>query len=391
MVKKVCLYFHVHQPFRMAHYSVFDIGTSKDYFDNRKNREILEKVARKCYIPTNNIILSLLNKHPEFKISYSITGILLDQLEEFAPEVLESFKELAKTGRVEFLAETYYHSLSSLYSDNEFKDQINLHKRKIKKLFGQTPRIFRNTELILNNDIVNKLSNLDFDGVLAEGADKILGWKSPNFVYTISGKPALLKNYKLSDDIAFRFSNKGWNEHPLTTEKFVKWVSEVEGDTINLFMDYETFGEHQWQDTGIFNFLNSLPAALLKENIGFRTVGETIKELSPVASLDMKELVSWADVERDVSAWLGNEMQNSSISKLYNFEKYIKLQNNKDLLEIWRKLQTSDHFYYMCTKWFADGDVHKYFNAYDSPYDAFIIFMNILTDLEKRISIKVIN
>ena len=388
-MKSICFYFQVHQPYRLKKYTVFDIGKSDEYFDVKLNREIMQKVAKKCYLPTNNLMLNLIKKHNgKFKISYSITGTALEQFEKYCPEVLESFKELAKTGCVEFLSETYYHSLSFLYSKEEFKEQVELHKKKIKELFGQTPKVFRNTELIYNNDLAHHIEKMGYVGILAEGADHILGWRSPNFVYkakTTENLKLLLKNYKLSDDIAFRFSNKSWGDYPLTTEKFVSWVNATDGKTINLFMDYETFGEHQWEDTGIFNFLKQLPTELFKRDIKFRTPSETAQDV-PISELDIHHPISWADLERDLSAWLGNNMQHAAINEIYAIEKAVKESKDEKILDSWRKLQTSDHFYYMCTKWFSDGDVHKYFNPYDTPYDSYVSFMNVLNDIVVRLT-----
>jgi len=389
----VCFYFQVHQPLR--NYSIFDIGKNTNYFDEKKNKEIMQKVAGKCYLPTNKIMLDLINKHDgRFKISYSISGVALEQFEKYAPEVLDSFMDLNDTGCVEFLNETYYHSLSFLYSKEEFREQIMMHKKKIKTLFGQKPQVFRNTELIFNNELANFIQKMGYNGILAEGADHILGWRSPNFIYTAKTAPRLkmlLKNYKLSDDIAFRFSNQGWKEWPLTVEKYTKWLNNANGNgnLMNLFMDYETFGEHQWADTGIFDFLRHLPGEILKHpDNNFMTPSEAIKKYEPVSELDIHSPVSWADVERDTSAWDGNKMQKSAIDKIYLIESMIKKSKNKELIERWRKLQTSDHFYYMCTKWFNDGDVHKYFNPYENPYDAFITFMNILNDVNLRLGEK---
>ncbi len=388
----VCFYFQVHQPFRLRNYSVFDIGKNTDYFDEKKNKEIMQKVAGKCYLPTNKTMLDLINRHDgRFKISYSISGVALEQFEKYVPEVLDSFMDLNDTGCVEFLNETYYHSLSFLYSKEEFREQVMLHKKKINALFSQKPKIFRNTELIFNNELANFIQNMGYKGILAEGADHVLGWRSPNFVYTAKTAPKLkmlLKNYKLSDDIAFRFSNRGWKEWPLTVEKYTKWVNDANGNgnLVNLFMDYETFGEHQWADTGIFDFLRHLPGEILKHpDNDFKTPSEAIRDYNPVAELDIHCPVSWADIERDTSAWDGNKMQQSAIDKIYLIEGMIKKSQNKELIERWRKLQTSDHFYYMCTKWFNDGDVHKYFNPYENPYDAFITFMNILNDVNLRL------
>ena len=349
-------------------------------------------------------MLKLILKHKgKFRISYSISGTALDQFEKYAPEVIESFRHLNETGCVEFFSETYYHSLSFLKSKKEFSHQVNLHKRKMKDLFGVSPKIFRNTELIFNNELAAFIQQKGFKGILAEGADHILEQahaKSPNFVYTpktASKLRLLLKNYKLSDDIAFRFSNREWPEWPLTAEKFAGWVNQNNGngEVINLFMDYETFGEHQWEETGIFKFIEQLPEEILKnKDNNFMTPSQVIKAHKPKAEIDMHNFVSLADVERDLSAWHGNDMQMSALNYLFELEKDIMRTNNlnsldnlskRQLINDWRKLQTSDHFYYMCTKWFSDGDVHKYFNPYDSPYDCFISFMNIINDMRGRV------
>lgn len=387
----VCFYFQVHQPYRVRQYSVFDIGKNSNYFFDEKNKEILHKVAKKCYLPTNKLLLRMLRDNPEFKISYSFSGTVLDQFEEYSPEVLKSFQDLVDTGQVEVLDETYYHSLSFLYSKDEFKNQVKLHSNKIKSLFDYKPTVFRNTELIYNNELAKYIEDMGYKGILAEGADHVLGWRSPNFLYrpaTCDKIKLLLKNYKLSDDIAFRFSNKGWNEHPLTVPKYAKWINanNGNGNVINLFMDYETFGEHQWADTGIFRFMEALPSELLKHpDNNFMTPSDVVEKYDPVSELDVHNLTSWADLERDLSAWLGNNMQKSALSKIYELESKVKSSGDEKLIDDWRKLQTSDHFYYMCTKWFSDGDVHKYFNPYDSPYDSFIAFMNIINDINKRI------
>lgn len=392
----ICFYFQVHQPLRVKRYRIFDIGRDHAYFngdgdDNLNNRAVLAKVSEKCYLKANRIFLNLLNCQPKLKISFSISGILLDQLEKDFPEVLDSFKDLARTGRVEFLAETYYHSLSFLYSKEEFKRQVNQHRLKRKKLFGQWPKTFRNTELIYNNDIAKAVEALGFGAILAEGADHVLGWRSPNFLYRPDRTrrlKLLLKNYRLSDDVAFRFSSRDWSEFPLTAPKFAEWLAAVNGggEIINLFMDYETLGEHQWEETGIFEFLKALPEEILKNPDNyFVTPSEAARRYRPVAELDIPYFVSWADIERDLSAWLSNSMQKEALEKVFSLEKKILGKRDKRLLEDWRRLQTSDHFYYMCTKWFADGDVHKYFNPYESPYDAFISYMNALKDLELRL------
>ena len=360
--------------------------------DDDTNRRILNKVSEKCYIPTNRCMLELIREFKgEFKIAYSITGVLLEQLEKFNPEALDSFKKLADTGAVEFLNETYFHSLAFLFSKREFKEQIKLHKEKIRGLFGQIPKTFRNTEMIYNNDLAKMVETLGYHVILTEGADQILGWRSPNYVYQpveCLKMKCLLKNYRLSDDIAFRFSNTAWDEYPLTAEKYASWVHQINaaGEVVNLFMDYETFGEHQWEDTGIFGFLRALPGEILKHpDFDFQTPLGAAEKYEPVAQLDVDQFISWADVERDLTAWLGNHMQNDAIHALYDLEKTVSRTKSRDLKNNWRRLQTSDHFYYMCTKWFADGDVHKYFNPYSSPYDAYINYMNILTDFSNTI------
>lgn len=386
----VCFYFQVHQPFRLRHYTIFDKSSS--YFDEFKNSQICRKVANKCYLPANRAILKMIKKHDgRFKVAYSITGVMLNQFEKYCPEVLSTFDALAQTGCVEFLAETYYHSLSFLYSHEEFIDQVNKHRDTVEYLFGQRPRIFRNTELIYNNDLARIVESIgDFDAILTEGADHILGDRSPNFVYSPPGCEKirlLLKNYALSDDIAFRFSNRGWKEYPLMADKFASWVDRVNGNgnVVNLFMDYETFGEHQWEDTGIFDFMTHLPGEILKHpDNNFKTPSEVISSYDPVETVDIPHIISWADTERDLSAWLGNAMQSNALHEVYRLEGIIKKTKDINLISQWRLLQTSDHFYYMCTKYFSDGDVHKYFNPYDSPYDSYINYMNVLSNLEKR-------
>jgi len=392
----VCFYFQAHQPMRVRRYSIFDVGKSHEYFEEKNlpaldNKKILEKVATKSYLPANKVILDLLKKHPEFKVSFSISGILLEQLERDFPEVLESFIKLVKTGRVELLSETYYHSLAFLHSRREFESQVRLHRRKIEKIFKLTPRVFRNTELIYNNELAKTVTDLGYRGMLLEGAEHILDRRSPNFIYCAKSTPKLkllLRNYKLSDDIAFRFSTHAWEEFPLNAPKFASWVHQINGsgEVVNLFMDYETFGEHQWEETGIFEFLKHLPREILHHpDNEFVTPSEAIKKYEARGELDVENFVSWADIERDLSAWLSNPMQADAMQKLYNLEVKVLASKDKKIIEDWRRLQTSDHFYYMCTKWFADGDVHKYFNPYETPYEAFINFVNVLEDLKLRL------
>jgi alpha-amylase len=391
----ICLYFQVHQPYRMRPYRIFEIQNNFEYFDDEKNHAILHRIAKNCYYPTNNIMLDAINESDgQLKIAYSLSGTFIDQAEAYDPRLIESFVALNKTGCVEFLDETYYHSLAFLKSRKEFIEQIKMHTKRIKEVFGQTPKVFRNTELIFNNEIAHDVNELGYEGILAEGADKVLGWQSPNYLFFCkedreskdSNKTKLLlKNYRLSDDIAFRFSNKSWDQYPLTAKKYVSWLKRSEGDTVNLFLDYETFGEHHPKESGIFDFLEAMPKLAIKEGLEFKTPSETIKSYKAKAELDIKEWVSWADIERDITAWIGNPIQNAAFEGIYKIENEIKAKGDEKILEDWRKLTTSDHFYYMCTKWNVDGDVHKYFSPYDSPYDAYMNFMNILKSIMFRL------
>ncbi len=395
MSKAIVLYMHVHQPYRVRHYTIFDAGSNHDYFDapyhdRTSNEQILHKVAEKSYIPTNKRLLGLLNTHPEFKLSLSITGTVLEQLEKWSPKALSSFQELTATGRVEIVAETYHHSLAFFYSRPEFEMQVDMHRRKVQELFGQTPQVFRNTELAYNNDLAYWADKAGYKGILAEGWDKVLHWREPNFVYQptyTDNIKLLLKNYKLSDDIAFRFGNQNWSEWPLTADKFAGWLNDSgDATNFNLFMDYETFGEHQWHETGIFDFLDHLPREWLKtEGNSFMTVSEVIDSFPPVDRVDVPQTTTWADTERDLSAWLGNNMQLSAINAVYDLQDAILDTHDLVLIDDWRKLQTSDHFYYMCTKYFNDGDIHAYFSPYENPYEAFTAYMNAYHDLKFRL------
>lgn len=395
-MKAIVLYLHVHQPYRVRHYTIFDAGVDHRYFDalysdRTSNERIMHKVAEKSYIPTNRRLLQLLNDHPEFKLSLSITGTVLEQMELWSPESLQSFKDLVNTGRVEIVGETYHHSLAFFYSREEFEAQVKMHEQKIQDIFGQTPKVLRNTELAYNNDLAYWADQAGYKGILAEGWDKILGWRSPNFVYQptyTDNIRLLMKNYKLSDDIAFRFGDRNWEGWPLTADKFTHWLNESgDATNFNLFMDYETFGEHQWDASGIFDFLGHLPNEWLKQSGNtFMTVSEAIDAFEPKDRVDAPYTVTWADTERDLSAWLGNSMQASAITALYGLESKIKRTGDLSLIEDWRKLQTSDHFYYMCTKWFNDGDIHAYFSPYENPYDAFIAFMNAYHDVCFRLA-----
>ncbi|HOG41051.1 MAG TPA: glycoside hydrolase family 57 protein [Bacteroidales bacterium] len=395
-MKSICLYFQVHQPDRLRQFRFFDIGNDFHYFDEFANRTILRRVADKCYLPANNILLDLIKKHgKDFKVTFSISGVAVEQFLMYAPEVIESFKALAATGCVDFLAETYSHSLASLSSPAEFKKQVKQHAEMITRVFGVKPTAFRNTELIYSDSIGDAVADLGYNVMLTEGAKHILGWKSPNFVYTNAINPRqklLLRNSSLSDDIAFRFSNKSWDGWPLTADKYAAWlVDSLSGeDIVNLFMDYETFGEHQKEYTGIFDFLKALPEAILaKGDIRFRTVPEAAAFHQPVAPLHVQYPISWADEERDTSAWLGNELQNEAFNKISALEADVLKTKDEKLLNIYRKLQESDHFYYMCTKFFSDGSVHNYFNPYNTPYEAFINYMNVFSDFEIRVKEKI--
>ncbi|MDR2870059.1 MAG: glycoside hydrolase family 57 protein [Deferribacteraceae bacterium] len=387
----ICFYFQIHQPYRLRHYTFFDIGESPFYENDDTNKEIMLKVAQKCYLPMNKLLLRLIKKYKgRFKVSFSISGTALDQFEAYAPNVLKSFQELAETGCVEFLAETYNHSLAFLYSKEEFTRQVQKHHGRMKTLFGQEPKVFRNTELVYNNDVANAAAQMGYKAILAEGADKVLDWRSPNHIYTTPSNniKVLLKNYKLSDDIAFRFSNTSWVEYPLTADKYAAWLRSLDGsaDIINLFMDYETFGEHQWSSSGIFEFMEALPEKVLENKaFNFTTVSEAIEKRDAKGALDVQEFMSWADAERDLTAWTGNDLQQDAMEVVAGLEQDLFKCNDFEMFKTWGRLQTSDHLYYMCTKWFSDGDVHKYFNPYGNPYDAYINFMNVLADLRLRV------
>ncbi len=391
----ICFYFEVHQPMRLNRFSVFNIGNTdhprSTYFNKKQNSDIFEKVAKKCYMPTTKLLLELIRKHDgKFRVSFSLTGTFVEYCEHYMPEILDIFKELFKTGAVDFIEETYYHSLSSLFDDHEeFKEQVTLHNRMIKRLFNYQPRVFRNTEAIFDNRIAKTIADMGYKGIITEGSDQVLQWRSPNFLY----KPVktdikvLLRNYKLSDDVGFRFSARDWPGYPLTADKYAKWMSHCEGDVINLFMDYETFGEHQWTETGIFDFIKHLPGeALSHQNLDFVTVSEAVERYESVGEIDVPWAISWADEDRDVSTWLGNDMQKACFEEIKALGGKIKEKGNKDLLHVWRLLQTSDHLYYCSTKGFEDGNVHAYFSPYDIPYEGFINYMNILQDLKHHIA-----
>lgn len=393
MKRTICFYFQVHQPFRLRRYRFFDIGESHFYFDDFANRSIMRKVADRCYLPMNKLLLDLIREHgKDFKVAFSITGSALRQFELYAPEVLESFKQLAATGCVEFLTETCAHSLSIMKDEKEFIRQVELHRNLTKQYFGLKPTTFRLTELVYDDLIGSLVEKLGYKTILTEGARHILGWKSPNFVYANVINPklkVLLRNFRLSDDLSFRFSDHNWAEWPVTADKFVSWINALRPDEeiVNLFMDYETFGEHQTVSTGIFDFMRVLPSKVLAESdFEFLTPAEVHDKHQPIAAIHVPHPISWADEERDLSAWLGNELQDDAFDSLYALSDKVEKIADPELIDTWLKLQNSDHFYYMCTKWFSDGNVHKYFNPYQSPYDAYINYMNVLSDFTELVN-----
>ena len=390
MKKSICLYFQVHQPTRLRLYRFFDIGKDSHYYDDFANRTILKRIAEKCYLPMNALLLDAVKANKgAFKVAFSLSGSAMDQFERYAPEIMESFRALADTGCVEFLSETYYHSLASLADAHEFEHQVKKHKAAIERHFGVSPKSFRNTELIYSDAIGQAVYAQGFKLILTEGARHIMGWKSPNYVYNNDLQPRLkllLRNYALSDDIAFRFSDRNWGGWPLTAEKYADWLCKAEGDVINLFMDYETFGEHQDASCGIFDFMKALPAAVLAhKELEFETPAKIASKHKSVGNLSVPEPVSWADEERDVTAWLGNELQQDAFNKLYGLLEKLNLANLPQLWEDFGHLQESDHLYYMCTKFFSDGEIHKRFNPYETPYEAFINYVNVLSDFIIRV------
>ena len=395
MSKAIVLYLYVHQPYRVRPYSVFDIGERHDYFDVKddsklNNEKMFHKVADKCYRPMTALLQTLLERHPEFKLSLSITGDFIDQAEEWAPDILDAFRALVATGRVEIVAETYYHSLAFFYNKQEFVSQVAQHRQKINEVFGVVPTAFRNTELAYNDELAKWVDEAGYKVVLAEGWDSVLEWRSPNFVYSPTDTHSvslLLKNYHLSDDLAFRFGDQSWSEWPLTADKYADWVtSNTEGPLVNLFMDFETFGEHQWADTGIFTFFEAFVVKWLSENGNlFHTVTGAAGRYEKTGEISMPQTVTWADSERDLSAWTGNDLQQESLKYVYAMQNDVLRSNDAGLIRDWRLLQSSDHFYYMATKWQHDGDVHMYFSPYDSPYDAFLSYINAIRDVRLRL------
>ncbi|PID93339.1 MAG: alpha-amylase [Bacteroidetes bacterium] len=391
-MKSLCFYFQVHQPFRLRKYRFFDVGVNHNYYDDYQNKFILRRVAENSYLPMNNLLMELIKSYGKaFKVSFSITGLAMDQFRWYAPDVLKSFQELAQTGNVEFLAETYSHSLAALRNRKEFMGQVRKHAQLTKELFGVEPVTFRNTELVYSDDIADMVGDLGYKTMLTEGAKHVLGWKSPDFLYHTARNPKmklLLRNYQLSDDIAFRFSVKEWSEYPVTAEKFVGWLNSMSSDSevINLFMDYETFGEHQKRESGIFDFYKAMVERVLSDtDFLFATPKEIVEKHQSVSAVSVPHPISWADEERDLTAWLGNDLQDEAFEKLYSVQEIMMGCKDEALVRDWNFLQASDHFYYMCTKWFSDGEVHSYFNPYDSAYEAFINYMNVLSDFLIRV------
>ena len=395
-MRAICLYLHIHQPVRYRQYSIFEVGNNSNYYQDdyngrQSNQRIFEKVSAKSYRPMLNLLEKNMKAHPEFKVSFSITGTWLEQAEAWAPDLIAQIRRMVASGQVEIVGETYYHSLAFFYDRAEFEDQVYMHAHKIHQLFGIAPRAFRNTEFAYNDQLAHWAESQGYEVILAEGWDKILGYRSPNYVYRPSGcqnLKLLLKNYRLSDDIAFRFSDHSWKEWPLTVKKYQNWLDMdcLQGNLINLFMDFETFGEHQWADTGIFDFMDKLINSWLSEyDNKFLTISEAANISEPNGEISMPETVTWADTERDLSAWLSNSMQTSAMQDLYDLRSKIIATNDTRLISDWRYLTTSDHPYSMCTKYWHDGDVHAYFSAYASPYESYMYFMNVLRDIEYRL------
>lgn len=384
----VCLYFQCHQPYRLRRYRLFDIGTELDPFDEEANRAIVERVAGKCYLPANRLLARLQRESGgALRVAFGLTGTLLEQLGAWVPDALESFGELVAAG-AEVLGETYHHSLAALADPVEFEAQVRRHTAEVERRFGVRPTIFRNTELIWTDALGPIVRALGFRAALVEGADPVLGWRSPNHVYRAAGTPSLRllpRHYRLSDDVGFRFSNRAWDGWPVTAERYAEWIAAAPGESVHLFLDYETFGEHQWEETGIFEFLRRLPEECRRRGIRFVSPSE-LAGREPVGELSFPAPTSWADEDRGVTAWLGNRMQAAAHERLYRLGEAAR-SAPAPLRERWRRLGTSDHLYYMCTKWFSDGDVHKYFSPWETPYDAFIAYMNVLQDLEQRLEV----
>ncbi|MEG1543388.1 MAG: glycoside hydrolase family 57 protein [Tannerellaceae bacterium] len=387
-MKTICFYFQIHQPFRLKRYRFFDIGNDHYYYDDFQNEEIIRRIAERCYLPANKTIMDMIKTSGgKFKVAFSISGTALEQMEIYTPEVIDSFKELAATGNVEFLAETYSHSLASLGDPEEFKDEVKRHKEKIHTLFGVKTKVFRNTELIYSDDISDQVYKLGFKGMLTEGAKHILGWKSPNYIYTSSIQPQLkllLKNDRFSEDLSLRFSNYSWNEYPLTADKYISWIASTpeSEQIINLFMNYEVLGSLHPAETGIFEFFKALPRFAAEKNIGFSLPSEIFTLLKPVDAISVPYPMSWVDEEKDCSSWLGNVLQQEAFRKINEIGERVRLCEDRRIKQDWDYLQSSDHFYYMGTKHMGG----RGFSPYDNPYDAFNNYMNVLADFIVRVN-----
>ena len=387
----VCLYFQIHQPFRLKRYRFFDIGNDHYYYDDFANEEILARIARRAYLPANDLLLQMINdSNKRFKVAFSISGTAIEQFQLYVPEFLESMKLLVDTGCVEFLAETYDHSLASLADGDEFRLQVEKHSKLIYELFGQKPKVFRNTEFIYNDEIASQIYEMGYKTVLTEGARHILGWKSPNYIYSSAGAPhmkLLMRNSKLSDDIAVRFADYSWHEYPLTADKYMDWISQIprEEQVVNIAIGYETLGELHPRETGIFDFFKALPRFAEQKGIEFWTPSEAVAKLKPVDVISVTHPISGVDEARDVSAWLGNQLQHEAFKKLYSMAERVHLCSDLRLHQDWNYLQSSDHFFYMSTKHLGDGAAHASFSPYESPYQAFTNYMNVLADFIVRV------
>lgn len=393
MKKSLCFYFQIHLPYQLKRYRFFDIGSSHQYYDEFNIRTSLQKIATQCYLPMNKVLLDIIREYgKKFKVAFSITGETIEQLEEYAPNVLASFKELAKTGSVEFLCETYAHSLAFLRDEKELERQIIKQCAVIKKHFGQEPKVVRLTGLIYSDQIGEKIAKMGFQGMITEGAKHTLGWKSPNYVYTNANNnklKILLRNYQLSDNIAYQFSDHSWDQWPLTSEKYAAWLNAVNEneEVVNLFMDYMTFGERHPRSTGIFEFMRYLPKQIFEQDkYEFLTPTEVVNKHNAVAPVHVPYPISWSEEERDLSIWLGNDLQNDAFNSLCDLGDKVRFVDDEDIIKDWEKLQDSDHYYYMGTKWLADGSTRRFKNVYSSPYDAYINYMNVLSDLTSRIN-----
>jgi alpha-amylase len=389
-MKAICFYFQIHQPFRLKRYRFFDIGNDHYYYDDFANDDIVTRIAQHSYIPAAESLLRMLEQNPGFKCALSITGVALEQIEQYVPELIDVLKKLVATGRVEFLAETYAHSLSSLIDPDEFANQVKVHDEKIHELFGVRPKVLRNTELIYCDEMAPQILAMGYKGVITEGAKHILGWKSPNYVYSAATAPKLkilLRNSKLSDDISKRFSDTEWDAYPLTADKYIDWIASTpaEEQIVNLFMNLETFGEFQTRETGIFQFLEALPYFAQQRGIEFVTPTEAISKLKSVGELSIMHPISWTDESRDTTAWLGNKLQNEAFEKLYSVAERVRLCDDRRLKQDWYYLQAADHLFYMATKHFADGAAHSNFSPYETPFVAFTNYMNVLADFIVRV------